>query len=50
MVSATVFAHEGASRVLLTGINFSTGTEFSRLVNISSIEGVALVIAHIANL
>jgi len=50
MVSATVFAHEGSPRILLTGVNFSTGTEFSRLGNVSSVERVALVSAHSAHL
>jgi len=45
-----MFAHEGASRILLTSVNFSTGTKLSRLVNISAIEGVALVGAHSPNL
>ena len=65
MVSATMFAHEGASRILLTNniitnigrsadhltsVDFPTGTELSRLVDISAIEGVALVGAHSPNL
>jgi len=50
MVSPTVFAHKGTSRILLTGVDFSTGAEFSRLGDISSIERVALAGAHGPNL
>jgi len=50
MVPPTVFAHKRAPRILLTGVNFSTGTEFSRLGNISSIERVALAGPHTPNL
>jgi len=50
MVSSAVFTHKGASRIFLTGIDFSTSAEFSGLGDISSIERVAFAGPYTPNL